>query len=197
MYKKQMRFQKIACMLAIITAAVTFVYSLGIITDIYDSLYATMMNPKDLTQTYVPGSIIYYDMQAFNRLFLYLSIGLILLGVFLFVTNTHVRRKYYFGNYVATAAYCIATVGVGLWSHMQISAFKIQYLTTVDFEALKQFADLWNYTYIESTFLLDLHYWIGALSAISVAALVVNTIWKIVMMRQERELIRLGEEAAV
>ena len=55
MYKKQLRFQKFACLFAIIAAAVSFVYALGIMTDLYDSLYATMMNPNDLTQTSVPG----------------------------------------------------------------------------------------------------------------------------------------------
>ena len=61
MYKKQLVFQKYACLFAVIAAAVSFVYSLGIITDIYDTLYSTMMNPADLTQTFVPGSIIYYE----------------------------------------------------------------------------------------------------------------------------------------
>ena len=197
MYKKQIRFQKIACLLAIITAAVSFVYSLGIITDIYDSLYATMMNPNDLTQTFVPGSIIYYDMQGFNNAFMYLSIGLILLGAFLFITNTHTRRKYYIGNYVAIGAYCAATAGVTIWSHLEISAFKVQYLTTVDFEALKKFAEMWGYRYIESTFLLDLHYFVAALSLASVAALVISLVWKVRMMKQENALLAKGEEAVV
>lgn len=197
MYKKQIRFQKIACVLAILTAAITFIYALGIITDIYDSLYATMMNPKDLTQTYVPGSIIYYDMQQFNQQYLYCGIGLILLGAFLFVTNTHTRRKYYIGNYVAIGAYCVATAAVGIWSHLQISAFKVQYLTTVDFGALKAFAELWGYTYIESTFLLDLHYGVAALSVAAMAALLVSMVWKNRMMRQERALIEKGKEALV
>lgn len=197
MYKKQIRFQKFACLLAIVTAAVTFVYSLGIITDIYDSLYATMMNPNDLTQTFVPGSIIYYDMQGFNKTFLYLSIGLILLGAFLYLTNTHIRRRYYIGNYAAIGIYCAATVAVGIWSHIQISAFKVQYLTTVDFEALKEFAEMWGYDYIESTFLLDLHYAVAALAAVTVAALIANMVWKINMMRQERQLIEEGKEATV
>lgn len=197
MYKKQLRFQKIVCLLAMVNAAVLFVYALGIITDIYDSLYATMMNPNDLTQTFVPGSIIYYDMQPFNRLFLYLAIGLILLGAGLFLTNTHSRRKYYIGNYVATALYGAATLGITVWSHIQISAFREQYLTTVDFEALKAFAQMWGHTYIESTFLLDLHYAVGALSLLTVAALAVNLIWKKRMMDQENQLLEAGKEAVV
>jgi len=197
MYKKQLVFQKAACLLAIIAAAVSFVYSLGIITDIYDSLYSTMMNPNDLTQTMVPGSIIYYDMQAFNKQFLYLSIGLILLACFLFITNTHSRRKYYVGNYIATGLYSVASIGVAVWAHVQISAFKVQYLTTVDFEALKKFAELWKSTYTESTFLLDAHYAVGGLSLLAVVILVVNAVWKIRLMRGEDKLIREGKEAAV
>ena len=197
MYKKQMVFQKAACLLAMIAAAVSFVYSLGIITDIYDSLYSTMMNPNDLTQTFVPGSIIYYDMQAFNKQFLYLSIGLILLACLLFLTNTHSRRKYYVGNFAATALYSAASIAVAVWAHIQISAFKIQYLTTVDFEALKKFAEMWNSTYTDSTFLLDAHYAVAGLSALAVAALVINAVWKVSLMRGEEKLIREGKEAAV
>lgn len=197
MYKKQLVFQKAACLLAIIAAAVSFVYSLGIITDIYDSLYSTMRNPNDLTQTKVPGSIIYYDMQAFNKQFLYLSIGLILVACILFITNTHSRRKYYVGNYVATALYSVASIGVAIWSHIQISAFKVQYLTTVDFEALKEYAEMWKSYYTDSTFLLDAHFAVGALSILAVVILVVNMVWKIRLMRGEDKLIREGKEAAV
>lgn len=196
MYKKQLVFQKFACMFAVVAAAISFVYSLGIITDIYDSLYSTMMNPADLTQTFVPGSIIYYDMQAFNKSYLNVSIGLILLACLVYLTNTHIRRKYYVGNYVAIALYAVGTLAVTVWSHLQISAFKVQYLTTVDFEALKSFAEMWNKPYIESTFFLDLHYFVAAVALLSVAALVGNAIWKAKMMKAEDALIKAGKEAA-
>lgn len=197
MYKKQLRFQKYACLLSVIAAAVSFLYSLGIITDIYDSLYSTMMNPNDLTQTMVPGSIIYYDMQDFNKTFLYLSIGLILLACLLFITNTSSRRRYYIGNYAAIGLYSVATIGVVIWSHIQISAYKVQYLTTVDFEALKNFAEMWGKKYIKSTFWLDLHYVVGALAIVSVVVLVGNMIWKVALMRGEKQLIEERKEASV
>ncbi|MBE6922017.1 MAG: hypothetical protein E7465_02385 [Ruminococcaceae bacterium] len=195
MYKKQLVFQKYACLLAVIAAAVSFVYSLGIITDIYDTLYSTMMNPNDLTQTFVPGSIIYYDMQEFNRQFTNISIVLILTACLLYLTNTQVRRKYYIGNYAAIGIYSVATIGVTLWSHLQISAFKTQFLTTVDFEALKAFAEMWNKPYSESTLMLDLHYVVAALAIISVAALIGNMVWKIQLMKAEDALIGEGKEA--
>lgn len=197
MYKKQLRFQKFACLFSIIAAAISFLYALGIMTDIYDSLYPTMMNPNDLTQTFVPGSIIYYDMQEFDKLFVNVSIGLILLACLLMITNTQIRRRYYIGNYVAVGLYSVATLGVTIWSHIQISAFKVQYLTTVDFDALKTFAEQWGKTYIESTFWLDLHYLVAAIAVLSVVALVGNTAWKVAMMRGESQLIAEGKEVAV
>lgn len=195
MYKKQLVFQKFACMFALIAAAASFIYSLGIITDIYDTLYSTMMNPNNLNETFVPGSIIYYDMQGFNKQFTELSIVLILIACLLYLTNTQIRRKYYIGNYAAIGIYSVATLGVTIWSHLQISAFKVQYLTTVDFEALKAFAQMWNKPYSESTLMLDLHYLVAALAVLSVAALIGNMVWKIQLMKAEDALIAEGKEA--
>ena len=62
MYKKQLTLQKILCFLAIASSAVIFLYSLGIMTDLYDTLYSTMKNPANLEETDVPGSIVYYNM---------------------------------------------------------------------------------------------------------------------------------------
>ena len=59
MYKKQLTVQKILCLAAVIVSALVFLYSLGIMTDLYDSLYDTMRNPNDLSKTDVPGSIVY------------------------------------------------------------------------------------------------------------------------------------------
>ena len=93
MYKKQMKAQKILCVGLLIVCALIFLYSLGIMTDLYDALYNTIRNPEKLDKTTVTGSRIYYDMQPFNRDFLHLSIGMILLCVVLFITNTHTRRN--------------------------------------------------------------------------------------------------------
>lgn len=198
MYKKQLGFQKIACLLAVVTSAIWFIYSLGMITDIYDALYFTMLDPDDLTSTLVEGSILYYDMQAFNKLLLYAAIALILLSCLLYLTNTNLRRKYYIGNYVAVGLYSLVSLVVTVWSHVEISAFKTQFLTTVDFEALMKWSQsLPSIKYTESTMLLDLHYLVAALAIVSVAALIGNVCWKIKVMGEEKALIAGGKEAMV
>ena len=197
MYRKQLRFQKIICLLCVIAAAITFVYSLGILTDIYDGLYLATNPKKPTDDGRVAGSTIYYQMQAFNASFVNLSLGLILLAVLLFIMNTHTRRKYYIGNYTAIGLYSVTAIAAVVWSHLQISAFRTQYLTTVDFEALKELCEMKNKPFIKSTFLLDLHYLVAAILLLSVVGLVGNMIWKISLMRSEQALLRVGKEAAV
>ncbi len=195
MYKKQLAFQKFACLLAMVSSVAVFIYSLGIMTDLYDSLYSTMTNPYDLTQTTVPGSIVYYDMQTFNQMFTRGSIGLILISCLLFITNTHSRRKYYIGNVFSTLLFAGANIYMTIWAHDVIEYYKARFLK-VDFEALKRHAEIWKTTYTESTFWFDLHYIIFGVVLVAVLFLLINLIWKFGVMKAEKKLIKAGKEVA-
>ena len=192
MYKKQMTAQRVMCLLSIIASVIVFLYSLGLMTDLYDSLYPTMLNPYDLTDTDVPGSIIYYDMQPFNRALLRVSIGLILLSCLLFITNTNVRRKYYVGNYAAVGLNVAANICAAVWAHGQLTAFKAQFLK-LDFDALQFHAELWETPYIDSTFWFDAHYAVFAITLAVAALLILNTIWKMKLMKEEKQLLKAGK----
>lgn len=197
MYKKQLKIQKFICLVCIIAAALTFVYSLGMITDIQEALRSTMRNPMKPEQTKVEGSWIYYDMQPFNKQFTDIALIPILLACLLFVTNTHTRRKYYFSNYLAVGAYSVATIYIGLWAHQQIEAFAVQYMTTINFEQLKEYSEFMGTPYLDNTNMLDLHRTVLAIAILSVVALVGSMIWKIILMHSEKKLLAAGEEAAV
>lgn len=200
MYKKQMSLQKVLCYLVMIVSAAVFVYSLGIMTDLYDTLYSTMNVRSDLTglpdqivytirDTEVEGSAVYYYMQEFNRNFLIVSIALLLLAVLLFITNTHIRRRYYIGNYVASGLYAVSALAVTVWAHGQIEAYKAEFLK-VDFAALKEYSELFNSTYTESTFWFDLHYFIFAILVLAAVLLVANAVWKMNLMKREAALLQ-------
>ena len=191
MYKKQLTVQRILCFAAIIASAIVFLYALGIMTDLYDCLYDTMRNPNNITQTDVPGSIVYYNMQAFNKVFLNYSIVLIILAAFLFITNTHSRRKYYIGNYAATGIFAVASVYLSVFAHIYIQIFKGQW-KQVDFAALKTHSDMWGTLYTESTFWFDIHYLVFAVLLIVAVLLVVNAVWKYRLMKEENQLIEEG-----
>lgn len=195
MYKKQIKCQKILCIAAIIACALTFLYALGFMTDLYDALYSTMRNPYDLTETDVPGSILYYMMQDFNKALLKYSIALILLACLLFLTQTHVHRKYYIGNYVSVGLYSVATVAYTVWAHAYIEGYKAAFLTQVDFTALEKHAKMWKTAYIDSTFWFDAHYGVYAVLLVVTVLLLLNLIWKIRLMKAEQRLIAAGKEA--
>ncbi len=193
MYKKQMSLQRIICILSIAASTVVFVYSLGLMTDLFDMLYSMIPDPENLDSARVAGARIYYDMQGFNSSLLRISIGLILLSVLLFLTNTHVRRKYYIGNYFAVGVNAAANIAVAVWAHIQIAAFKTQFLTTVDFEQLERRLRTKPGVFTESTFWFDIHYVVFALTLIVTVLLVLNTLWKMKLMREEQDLLKNGK----
>lgn len=194
MYKKQMKIQKIVCFLVLAASVVVFLYSLGIMTDLYDSLYYTIPNKDNLDRSRVDGARVYYDMQPFNQQFLKLSIGLILCAVLLFLTNTNTRRRYYVSNIIAVVLNAAVNVYVAIWAHAQIVEFKAQFLQ-VDFEGLKKFAERQHTLYTESTFWFDVHIAVFAFAIIVNVLLIANMVWKFQLMKEEKQLINAGKGA--
>ena len=194
MYRKQMLFQKILCFAAIAAAALVFLYALGLMTDLYDGLYYTMMDPSNPHDTWVTGSWIYYDMQPFNRALLSNSIAMVLLSCLLFLTGTHKRRRYYAANAVSTFAFAGAGAALSAWAHGEITAYKAQFLE-INFEELQFFSELMETPYIDSTFWFDAHYAVFAVVLIVSAALVINFFLKLSLMKEERRLIEEGRRA--
>ena len=189
-----MKIQKIVCFLVLAASVVVFLYSLGIMTDLYDALYYTIPNKDNLDRSRVDGARVYYDMQPFNQQFLHFGIGLILCAVLLFLTNTNTRRRYYVSNIIAVVINAAVNVYVAVWAHAQILAFKAQFLQ-VDFEALKKFADRQHTLYTESTFWFDIHVAVFAFAIIVNVLLIANTIWNFQLMKEEKQLIEAGKGA--
>lgn len=190
MYKKQMKLQRILCLALLIICALVFLYSLGIMTDLYDSLYGTFRRGK----TSVSGAEIYNDMQGFNKSFLHASIGMILLCLVLYITNTHSRRRYYIGNYAAVGLFSAGSIAFTVWAHTNIQQFRTQF-KGIDFEALADHAAKRKTLYTESTFWFDIHYLIFGLLLIGTVLLILNVLWKRKLMKEEQSLIGQGKEA--
>ncbi|MCH5288095.1 MAG: hypothetical protein J1E43_11820 [Christensenellaceae bacterium] len=190
MYKKQMTIQRILCLAAIIASVVVFLYALGIMTDLYDSLYVA-------NNFGVKGAEVYFNMQPFNQMLLVGSIVMILLGAFLFITNTHIRRRYYIGNFIATGLYAAASVALTLYSHAQILIYKAQFFE-VDFATLELYSTLFptDVKYTESTFWLDAHYVIFGILVLVALLLVMNACWKVSLMKKEAKLVEAGRRIA-
>lgn len=189
MYKKQMTLQRIVCYALLIASAIVFVYSLGLATDLYDSLFPYADATK---KKFVEGADIYYNIQPFNKQLTGAGIALILSAVSLFVFNTHKRRKYYVGNYVTVVLNAVINVAVTVWALVNVMAYKTQYLL-IDFEKLAELADRYDTKYIESTrwfdFSVPVFVILIAVTVLSLANLVLKTF----LMRSERKLIEEGD----
>ena len=190
MYKKQMTIQRILCLAAIIASVVVFLYALGIMTDLYESLY----NANNFG---VEGTDVYYNMQGFNQKLLIGSIVMILLSAFLFITNTHIRRRYYIGNFVATGLYVVASFVLAIYSHLQILIYKAQFFE-VNFEQLQFSSTLFptDVKDTESTVWLDAHYVVFGILLLVAILLVANACWKVSLMKQEAKLVETGRGIA-
>lgn len=196
MYRKQMILQRITSYLLLACAALVFIYSLGIMTDLYDSLYL-VSSYKPTHFMYVEGSSIYFEMQDFNKALTAAGIVLILSAVALFVFKSHDRRKYYIANYLTIGLNAVLNIGVAVWGLMNVLTYKTQYLTTVDFAKLKELSEMLpgSFTYTDSTFWFDIG-WAVFIPLLLVTALSIGClIWKITLMNAERRLVEEGKEA--
>ncbi|MBR4360315.1 MAG: hypothetical protein IKP32_06815 [Clostridia bacterium] len=196
MYKKQMKLQKLLCILSIAASALVFLYSLGIMTDLFDMLYNMMPDHANIDNDRIGGGArIYYDMQDFNHQLLWVGIILILISCSLLLTNTHTRRKYYISNYISIGLTFAANVCAAVWGHVQIAGYKQTYLSTIDFTELerqltrRRVGDLFT----SSTFWFDIHYFVFVVPLIVSILLVLNLIWKIRLMNDERSLLEQGK----
>ena len=191
MYKKQMTLQRIVCYALLISAALVFVYSLGLVTDLYESLQPYSDPTK---RKFVEGADIYTLIQPFNKQLTGAGIALILSAVSLFVFNTHKRRKYYVGNYVTVALNAVMNVGVSVWALINVMSFRAQYLL-IDFVKLAEQADKYDTKYIESTLWFDISIPVFAILLVVTLVSIANLVLKIMLMKGERELIMEGAEA--
>ena len=195
MYKKQMKFQKLICLSTLVASALLFIYSLGLVTDLYDAFYSTMRDPNkiyDMKFTKVEGAWIFYEIQPFNKALTTVSIVLLVCSLLPFITNTHSRRKYYLANYITVGISSVANVAAAIWCIINVAKYRNQFLTTVDFVALKEYAEKWNTLYTESTFWFDIGYVVCALLIVVTAFNIYNLVWKTKLMKEEKQLILEG-----
>lgn len=191
MYKKQMILQRIVCYALLIATALVFVYSLGIMTDMYDSKFAYYA--ENIENPTIAGTEIYYKMQDFNKSLTSVGIVLMLLAITQFLFQNHTRRRYYIANYITVGVNTIASVAASVWALNNIFTYKEQYLQ-VDFESLKNMAEIMKFYYTDSTFWFDLSLVVFGFLLVVTLINIVNMILKIVLMKAEKQLLKESKE---
>lgn len=166
------------------TSSIAFIFALGLATDTFDLIMATDYG--------VSGVELCDEIQPINRNLVNYMIIIIVLAIFLFITKTHSRRRYYISNYVAVSLFVVVSLGVALWSIITVANFKHRYLTEVDFElwySLRDILQIPDFPYSESTLWFDFNIIAAVLIIISSLLLLGNLIWKIMLMRYEDKML--------
>jgi len=201
MYKKQMILQRLVCYIVLIAAALVFVYSLGLLTDMFEMkfeyhaerYYKNGMTEEALSKVKVAGSEIYYDMQQFNRELTSAGIVLILLAVTQFVFQNQNRRKYYIANYITVGANAVGAIYYSWWGLSNILLYKERYLK-VDFAELQKLNERYGFAYTESTFWFDAGKYVFGFVLVAMVFNLLNMVWKICLMNNEKKLVKAGKE---
>jgi len=201
MYKKQMILQRLVCYIVLIAAALVFVYSLGLLTDMFEMkfeyhaerYYKNGMTEEALSKVKVAGSEIYYDMQQFNRELTSAGIVLILLAVTQFIFQNQNRRKYYIANYITVGANAVGAIYYSWWGLSNILLYKERYLK-VDFAELQKLNERYGFAYTESTFWFDAGKYVFGFVLVAMVFNLLNMVWKICLMNNEKKLVKAGKE---
>ena len=188
-----MILQRVTNFLLLAAAVLVFVYSLGIMTDLYETFKLLSTYPEG-HRNHVPGSSIFNEMQPFNQELTAAGILLILTAVALFVFNTHNRRKYYIANYITIGVNAIANVAVSIWSLINVFAYRAQFLT-IDFNRVAEVAEMYDEAYTDSTFWFDVSVPVFSILLIATALSIANLVFKLVLMNAEKKLVLEGKEA--
>jgi hypothetical protein len=193
MYKKQMILQRIACYFVLGAAALVFIYSLGLVTDLYDNNFN--FYAQNLKRPKVAGTEVYYYIQDFNRALTGSGLVLILLALAQFVAQNHVRRKYYIANYITVAVNTVANIAISVWAINNILSYKAQYLT-VDFtnERLVMYSELFKYSAEPNLFWFDISKVVFGFVLVVTAVNVINLIFKVIVMNAEKKLLKESKE---
>lgn len=188
-----MTLQRITSYILLAAAVLVFVYSLGIMTNLHDTL-ALVSTYAESSRNYVKGATIFLEMQPFNRELTTAGIILILSAVALFVFRSNDRRKYYIANYITIGINAVANVAVSIWALINVFAYKAQYLQ-IDFEKLKTVAEKYDVLYNKSTFWFDASIAVFGFVFLATALSIANLVFKVILMRAEKKLIEEGKEA--
>lgn len=176
-------------LVTLIVSALTFVYAVSFATPISAVIKLTHAQ-SDITDDPINADGTYDLFQQFNVPLIVLSVIFILLVALCYIMACQKRRNYYVTNYVsiiATAAYavvlCIIIIVFTAICHTS-------FVNEIDWDTYRN--EYTTYTYKDSQTVFWLGYVVALLTLVDAAALIYNMIWKIKLMKGEKQLLANG-----
>ncbi|MBD5585598.1 MAG: hypothetical protein HDQ88_10985 [Clostridia bacterium] len=201
--KTQMRFQKYLCLVMILVGAIALFYAFSYCTGSLAELGATLKSDNKTSlfkaREGMNDASLYVDIQGFNNMLMWFGIVMILLAVLLYITSCNKRRKYYISNYVAIGLCAGGNIVLSVVAMIMNAGWKSEFLN-IDFERWFKYWDSLNIPgldiaphYSESTVMFDLAYAVYPLVIVASLLLILNLVWKIMLMQGEKKLLAGGQ----
>ena len=136
---------------------------------------------------------LFEQIQPFNNVLMYCGIAMILLAVLLYVTACNSRRNYYVTNYIATGACACGNIVMSIVLMAINASWRSKFLK-VDFDSWKVWYDEMiayggDVKYSSSTLWFDLGFVVYSLVIVASIVLILNLVWKILLMQGEKKLL--------
>ena len=184
--KTQMRFQKILMLVSLIVTAITFVFGLFFLTGSLG--YAG--NYISSSGTDLIGATEFVDKsQGYVKTFINLGIVFIVLAAVLFITSCHSRRKYYISNFIAVGLFVAFALAMVIYIFIMVGDTRNLFLNSIN----------WNLVEVNmmAEFPMDktesyqfaIGYVVAVIVIIDAVLLTLSTVWKVLLMRGENELL--------
>jgi len=114
--KLQNKVQKVVCYIVLATCAIAFFFALGLATNFFNLMFIRVLG--------IRGGNLFKEIQPFNRKLVSSIIIMIVLVVSLFISRTHIRRRYYISNYIATILVVAVNISVSIWGILNVLEFR-------------------------------------------------------------------------
>lgn len=184
--KTQMRFQKILMLVSLVVTALTFVFGLFFLTGSLG--YAT----KYIGSTSIGAENFVDASQSFVKTLVNLSIVFIVIAAILFITSCHSRRNYYITNYIAIGLFVVFALFMMIYIIVNVSQTMDLFLNEINWEIVpeKMAALMGRYPMDKGdTYAFILGYVVAVIILVDAALLVLNTVWKVLLMKGEKKLL--------
>lgn len=209
--KTQIKFQKILFLATLIIAALSLVYGFAFCTGSLTYAFAARsgMFSASLRKDPIGADALYsfvigksYESgkwlssgTGFNDLIVILSIVLVVIAALQFFFATNSRRNYYITNYISVGvlvAFAFVVAIIGFWGVAKTESL----FNALDWATYKEVYDAvkagegmgWD-KYSDSHVMFYLGYIMYALVLINAVTLVLNTVWKYLLMKGEKQLL--------
>lgn len=199
--KSQMKFQKILALVTLIIAALATILALFFCSGV---LYAITLHNGTAVydQTYDVQELYEYSQNA-NNVMVIMAIVLILVSALMFLMGNNSRRNYYISNVVATFIYVAYALAFAI-ALIVICATCFSLMNTVDFEGWLAAEEekkeilgadaITDYSRDVTTLILGIIMSVVVIG--SAVAWILNLLWKLKLMKGEKQLLENGGVAS-